>query len=243
MAENVTDDRLLGGRVVVRQPATGYRAAVDPVLLAAAVDAQPTARVLDAGCGTGAAAFCLAARVPGVRITGIERNPAMARWAREGVALNDLAARIVVIDGDLAAPPPAFREAFDAVMTNPPYAAAGTPAPDAGRAAAHHESDLDLAAWVAACLGCLKPKGRLVVIHRADRLSELLAAVKPAAGDIRILPIHPRAGEPARRVIVDAGKGRRSPDTLRPALVLHDDGGAFTPAAQAVLRDAAALIG
>jgi len=241
ISEDFTDDRLLGGRVVLRQPASGYRVAIDPVLLAAAVQTGPGARVLDAGCGTGAAMFCLAARCLDVAVTGLERSAASAAFAQAGIALNTLAGRAQIIEGDLARPPD-MGAAFDVVITNPPFGADGTPPPDPGRAAAHQEDDLDLAAWVRACLACLKPKGRLVMIHRADRLSQVLSALRGRdAGDVRILPIYPKAGEPARRVIVDAGKGRRSPDTLLPGLVLHEADGSFTAAADAVLRDAASF--
>lgn len=248
LAPAFTDDRLLDGRVTVRQPAAGYRVAIDPVLLAAAVPAAAGARVLDAGCGTGAAMFCLAARVPGVVLTGLELQPALADYARAGLVLNGLAAdgtgaAARVATGDLAVPPGEVldRRPFDVVMTNPPFTADGTPPPDGSRAAAHHEGAAGLAGWIGGCLAMLRPKGRLVMIHRADRLSEILAHLAGRAGDARILPIHAKADQPARRVIVDAGKGRRSPDTLLPGLVLHGDGGAFTAAADAVLRGARAL--
>lgn len=233
-----TDDRLLDGRVLIRQPASGYRVAVDPVLLAAAVPAGAGHRVLDAGCGTGAAMFCLAARVPGVHVTGIEVQAGLAAYARAGLALNGVETTAGVVSGSIADAP---ASAFDIVMTNPPFGADGTPPPDASLARAHMEGDIDLSAWIRLCLAALKPKGRLVVIHRADRLSDLLDALHGRTGDIRIRPIYPKAGQPARRVIVDAGKDRRSPDTLLPGLVLHEEDGRFTAAADAVLRHAGAL--
>lgn len=235
-----TDDKLLDGRVLLRQPVQGYRTAVDPVLLAAAVRMTGNARVLDAGCGTGAAAFCLAARVVDAQITGLEIQPAYAGWARESAVLNHMQDRVRVVDGDLATPPD-LGAPFDVVMTNPPFGQDGTPPPDAGLAAAYMENGLDLTGWIKACLRLLKSNGRLVMIHRADRLSEILAALAPAAGDIRVLPIFPKAGEAARRVIVDAGKGRRTPDTLLPGLVLHEGDGKYTPAADAVLRGGALM--
>ena len=233
-----TDDMLLDGRVRVRQPANGYRVAVDPVLLASAVPARAGQQVLDAGCGTGAAMFCLAARVPDVQITGVELQDVLADYARAGIALNARDATARVVTGSIANTGTDF---FDIVMTNPPFGAEGTPPPDVSRARAHMESDIGLAAWIGFCLAALKPKGRMVMIHRADRLSDILAGLEGRAGDIRIRPIYPKLGHPARRVIVDAGKGRRSPDTLLPGLMLHRDDGAFTAEAEAVLRTGAAL--
>ncbi len=240
-----TTDGLLDGRVILRQPLTGYRAAVDPVLLAAAVRAKPGQSVLDAGCGAGAAMFCLAVRVPGLALTGIELQPGEAALARESVSLNSFAEGCVIaaiVTGDILRPPAEMLNAFDIVITNPPYGDSGTPPPNENLAVAHMEGEADVAGWIKGCLACLKPKGRLVMIHRADRLSEILASLHDRkAGDIRILPIFPKTGQPARRVIVDAGKDRRSPDTLLPGLVLHIGDGSYTAEADAVLRRAGAL--
>lgn len=237
-----TDDRLLDGRVVLRQPVNGYRAAVDPVLLAAAVRAKSGQKVLDAGCGTGAAMFCLAARVPGLALTGLEIQQAHAVLAGEGIALNKLSETFIAV-GDITRPPPDMLETFDIVLTNPPYGEVGTPPPDKSLAVAYMEGDVDVAGWIKGCLSCLKPKGRLVIIHRADRLSDILAALHIyKCGDIRILPVFPKIGVPARRVIIDAGKDRRSPDTLLPGLILHEESGAYTAAAENTLRHAHALV-
>lgn len=234
-----TDDGLLDGRVQIRQPREGYRVAVDPVLLAAAVPAKAGQHVLDAGCGTGAAMFCLAARVPGLTLTGVELQSQHADYARAGLTLNGLEVSARILSGDLARSP---HGAFDIVMTNPPFGESGTPPSNASLAAAHMESVLDLKGWLRHCLDALKPKGRLVLIHRADRLSDILGVLHERTGDIRIRPIHGKADQPARRVIVDAGKDRRTPDTLLPGFVLHAQDGAFTSAADAVLRGAGALL-
>jgi tRNA1(Val) A37 N6-methylase TrmN6 len=238
--EAATLDPLLGGRVRLYQPSRGYRAAIDPVLLAAAVGAGPGERVLDAGCGTGAAALCLAARLPEVAIVGIERDLEALRLARASVEVAGFASRIRLVEGDLSAPPAALRrESFDWVMSNPPFLEprrARAPAVP-GRATARIES-VDLEHWIAACLARLAPGGRIVLVHRADRLPELLAALVGRTGEITVLPLWPREGDPARRVLVRARKGRRGPARLLPGLVLHRPDGFYTEAAEAVLRGA-----
>lgn len=233
-----TEDALLGGRVRLVQPRRGYRAAIDPVLLAAAVGAAPGETVLDAGCGTGAAALCLAARLPGVEVVGLERDPALADLARAGIARSGLAGRVRVVAGDLLAPPAELRrQVFTWVMSNPPFLdAAQARLPDEpGRRAARVES-CPPAAWIAACLARLAPGGRLVLVHRADRLADLLAALAGRAGEIAVLPVWPRPGTAAVRVLVRARKASRAPGRLLPGLVLHHPDGRFTEAAGAVLR-------
>jgi tRNA1(Val) A37 N6-methylase TrmN6 len=238
-----TEDTLLGGRLAFRQPRRGYRVAIDPVLLAAAVAAGPDESVLDAGTGSGAAALCLARRLQGCRITGLERDERLLELARANVAANGLGGRVTVLAGDLLAPPPALRgTAFDQVMTNPPFHDAGAVSPPAtasGRAA--HLASVGLGTWIAACLARLRPQGRLTLVHRADRLDAILAALEGRAGAMIVFPLWPRAGVPARRVLVRASKGARGPLRLAAGLVLHDARGHFTPAASAILRDAAPL--
>lgn len=239
---DTTTDRLLGGRVVLEQPKAGFRAGLDAVLLAAAVAAPVGARVLDAGCGTGAATLCLAVRRPDLAVVGIELDPATAALAAANVAANGLAARVSIIVGDLLEP--AFGQRVEAgwVMTNPPFNA-----PD-GRAPAHPDrarAMLDTqspAAWLGACLRRLPTGAGLVLIHRADRLPAVLAALEGRAGAIELVPLWPGAeGRPARRVLVRCRKGARSPAVLRQGLVLHDRAGMFSEAAEAILRHGAAL--
>ena len=226
------------------QPAHGYRVAIDPVLLAAAVPARAGERVLDAGAGTGAASLCLAARVPECRIVGLELQRPLQRIASHNVTQNALEARIEMVEGRLERPPPRLAAAsFDHVMTNPPYLAAPatSPSPDHQRALAHAESSLDLGGWLAGCLRMLRHDGRLTLIHRADRLSEVLAALLGRAGEVIVVPLWPAAGRPAKRVLVQARKGARGPLRLAPGLVLHDERGGFEPWLEEVLRDGQAL--
>ena len=240
----VTEDRLLGGWVRLRQPAEGARAAIDPVFLAAAVPAQPNQQILEAGCGAGAAMLCLAARVPQCRIIGIELQRNLVRLAGDNVLLNGMADRLSVMVGDLLNPPPRLSPgSFDHVMANPPFIerGRGSPVSDPAKAAATIEGDAALGDWVRFALGMVRAKGTVTFIHRADRIDALLAQLAGRAGGIVIFPLWRRAGQPASRVLVQARKQVAGPVRLAAGLTLHDADGRFTEAAEAILRGGGAL--
>ena len=237
----LTDDKFLCGRLRLLQPERGYRAATDAVLLAAACPAVAGQSVLDLGCGAGAASLCLAARVPGLRLTGLEVQPEYADLARRNAARNGIA--MEVAEGDLAHMPRALRRDFDQVIANPPwYPPGGTPSPDAGRATALQVS-LPLSAWVQAAGRRLAPGGWLTLIAGADSLPDLLAALAPKLGSAAVLPLAARPGRPALRLILRARKGGRAPFRLLAPFVIHEgeahdgDRESYTPQANAVLRE------
>ncbi|MGH7074923.1 MAG: tRNA1(Val) (adenine(37)-N6)-methyltransferase [Stellaceae bacterium] len=239
-----TEDLLMGGRVRLRQPAKGYRAAIDPVLLAAAVPAKTGETALDIGCGSGAAALCLAARVAGCRISGIEFDRALVRLAGDNVALNGVSDRVMIMVGDLLRPPQRLApESFDHVMANPPYLPAGsaTPSADPGKAGAQIEGEADLASWIRFALAMVRPGGTITFVHRADQLDRLLTQISGRAGAIIVFPFWAGAGKDARRIIVQARKGAASPARLCAGLILHEADGRYTGAADAVLRHGATL--
>jgi tRNA1(Val) A37 N6-methylase TrmN6 len=242
----LTRDAFLGGRLSLLQPREGYRAGTDPVLLAAYVPARAGESVLDLGCGAGTAALCLAARVPGLHLHGLELQPAYAELARRNARDNGIT--LHVHDGDLRAMPKDLRAlAFDHVLSNPPFHSAATPSRDAGRAVAHHEAGAGLADWIVAGLRRLRPGGTLSLVQRIDRLPKALAALASRAGAVEVLPLAARAGRPAGRFLLRARKGSRRPFMLHAPLVLHEgpahlaDGDDYAPLARAVLRDLAAL--
>lgn len=238
-------DAFLGGRLRIWQPKQGYRAAMDPVLLAAACPARQGQTVLELGCGAGVAALCLAVRVPGLSVAGVEIQPDYAELARRNADGNGVA--LEVAEGDIAHLPPGWRtRSFDHVIANPPYypAHAGTAARDAGRERALRE-ETPLSLWFEVALRRLKPGGWLTVIQSADRLADMLDL--KGAGSITILPVAPRTGRDATRVILRARKGGRAPLRLLAPFILHTgdrherDGESFTPAAQAVLRSGSGI--
>lgn len=216
-------DGFLDGRLRLWQPRVGYRAAVDPVLLAAFVPAAAGERVLDIGCGVGTAALCLGRRVPGLELHGLELQPDYAALARRNGEENGIL--LTVHEGDLARPPAALRAlSFDHVLMNPPYHPPGSPpARDRGRDVAHREGEAGLAAWIDAGLRRLVPGGRLAIIHHPDRLGAVLAAFEGRAGAVEIVPVAPRAGAAARRLLIAGRKGRGGDFRLWPSFTLHEN--------------------
>jgi tRNA1(Val) A37 N6-methylase TrmN6 len=239
-----TEDRLLGGRVRLRQPAEGYRVAIDPVFLAAAVPAEPHQQVLDVGCGAGAAMLCLAVRVPQARVVGLDTQRDLVRLAGDNAILNGLEMRVSVMIGDLLRPPPRLSPgAFDHVMANPPYHEPGrtSAAVHPGRAEATVEGEADLAAWVRFSLAMVRSKGTVTFIHRADRIDALLGEIAGRVGEVVVFPLWPGEGRPASRVLVRARKQVAAPARLASGLVLHRPDGRLSEAAEGVLREGRGL--
>ncbi len=239
---STTTGALIGGRVHFEQPAQGYRAAIDPVLLASAVKLA-RGSVLELGAGAGAATLCLAHRQPGLTILAVEIDHDMAALARRNVARNEMTSRVEILVADVADLPVSLSGRFDAVFFNPPFdpAARSSPSPHPDKRRAHAEGAATLGDWIAAAHRALKPRGLVHLIHRADRLADLLAALLPRFGDIETIPLWPRAGEAAKRVIVRAQRDARGPCVLSSGLVLHEASGAFTLAVERVLRAGAAI--
>jgi tRNA1(Val) A37 N6-methylase TrmN6 len=248
---DVTDDAFLGGALNILQLRNGYRAGLDAVMLAAAVPAEASRplRLLDVGAGVGTAGLCLAHRAPFAEVVLLEKEPQLAALAAENIARNDLATRVRVVTGIVGGGATDWRalglleESFGHVIANPPYhdTDAGTLPPDALKAGAHAMPDGELEAWARFMARMTAPGGEATIIHKADALARVLAVFEPRFGALKVLPLHPRQGAPAHRVLVQGVKGSRAPLQILPGFVLHDEGNAFTPAAQEILRAAGPL--
>lgn len=241
VAPEVEETPLLNGRVRLLQPRDGYRAGMDAAILAAATAAAPGDTVLEAGCGAGAVLCQVGVRRPGVRLLGVERDAPTAVLAMRNLALNRLDGE--VREFDVAAGFTALeRPRADWAVSNPPFFddASALRAPSPGKRAAWM-ADAGLEAWTEFLLAGVRDGGTILLIHRADRLADLLSLLGRKAGSFRILPIHPYADRPAKRVLVKAVRLGRAPLVLLPPLVLHDQGGAHSPRSEAILRGAANL--
>ncbi len=248
MSAALTLNDFLSGRVTLWQPKDGYRAGVDPVLLAATIPAKPGQQVLELGSGAGAAFLCLAARVPDLTVHAVELQPEYAALAHRNA--KDNGADATIWEADLTALPVELRQMqFDHVLANPPYfdRTASTAAQDAGRDVAMGE-DTPLRLWIEVAAKRLAPKGTATFIHRAERLPDLLSGMQDVLGSLQVLPLQARAGRDANLVVVRGVKGGRAAFRLHAPVRLHEgdkhtqDGESYTAQISAVLRDGAALL-
>jgi len=245
---DLSRNAFLGGRLQIWQPIKGYRAGVDPVILAASVPAKPGQSVLELGCGAGVASLCLAMRVPDLVLTGVELQPDYADLARRNGDAADVPFEVVT--ADLTQLPATLRQRqFDHVIANPPYFRRdqSTPASDAGREAALGEGTA-LADWVAVAMRRVIAGGYVTFIQRADRLPELIAHMSTGLGTLEVLPLIPRRGRDAQLVLVRGRKGGRAAFRLADSLLMHDgashigDHDDYTAVMRAVLREGAPLV-
>lgn len=236
----ITDGHLLGGRVIYRQPVTGFRSGIEPVLLAASVPARAGEYVLEAGTGAGAALLCLSARIASVRATGVEINAMMAELAVANAGANGFSCVEVIADRIETA---VLDRAFDHAMANPPYhQLAGTPSPVASRETAKRGSDALMVAWIGRLTGAVRDRGSLTLIVPAGMVPACLAAMDQCRCPCTILfPLWPKAGRAAKLVLLRGVKNARTPMRLTSGLVLHNPDGSFTVAAKAILLGGAAL--
>jgi tRNA1(Val) A37 N6-methylase TrmN6 len=245
LAENcpkTEPDRLFDGRLILHQPDSGHRIGTDAILLAAAAPPLERGLIVDVGAGAGAVGLALAQIHLRAEAVLLEKNPLAAAFARQNVSANDLSARVRVVEADLfdAATRKAqgLVEAADLVVTNPPFLRAHESriSPDCDRAMAHVLDEGGIEKWLRASLALLRSGGTFVAIHRADALDALLLALSGRLGALEILPIFPKQGEKAIRVVVRGRKGAKTPLALLQGLVLHGADGRFTPQAEEIHR-------
>jgi len=244
----VSEDAVLGGRLVLRQPLSGHRVGHDAILLAAATAGRAGEQAVDLGAGVGGAGLALAARVGGLKVMLIEIDATLSRLASENARLNHMGDRVTTLacdaeDVDALAAAGLGPGSADRVLMNPPFhdARRHNVSPDARRRLAHAGAPGLLERWIASAAWLLKPGGVLTLIWRADALDDVLAALAGTFGGIAVLPVAPREGAAPIRVLVRAVKGGTVAPVHLPALILNDAQDKLTPAAEAVLRGGRAL--
>lgn len=243
-----SEDAVLGGRLLLRQPLSGHRVGHDAILLAAATAGRADEQAVDLGAGVGGAGLALAARAGGLKVTLIEIDAALSRLAAENTRLNHMADRVTALacdaeDANALAAAGLGPGSADRVLMNPPFLDARhhNVSPDARRRLAHAGAPGLLERWIASAAWLLKPGGVLTLIWRADALENVLTALAGTFGGIAVLPVAPRERAAPIRVLVRAVKGDGGAPVHLPALILNDAQGRPTPAAEAVLRGGQSL--
>ncbi len=241
-ASDVVMQEFMGGTVRLVQYRDGYRISMDTMMLAAAVPAKAGERVLEGGVGAGGASILLAHRVPGVYVHGIDMQHDMLALAKQNVSVNKLKGYIT-LEHNCITDLSGGEGIYDHVMVNPPYLAAGTAirSPQATKGLARMDSNASLRDWMKFCVHKAKNRGTITIIYPADRMDEVISHMYRRVGDIKVMPLWPRAGVPAKRVIIQGRKGVHGASMILPGLVLHEEGRGNTEEAAAILRDGGAL--
>jgi len=244
----ISEDAVLDGKLILRQPVRGHRFGHDSVLLAAATAARSGEHAIELGAGVGAAGLALARRVEGLTVTLVEIDPVLTALARDNAVRNALAQRVRAVCLDVEAQASEFAaaglppESADQVLMNPPFNAPHNQSPDGARRLARSASGETLARWLHAAARLLRPQGTVTLIWRGDGLGDVLTALAAGFGAVTVLPVHPKPGAAAIRVLVRGVKDSGAPLRLLPGLALADAENRPSAEAQAVLRGGAALI-
>lgn len=241
MNRSTIEIHVLDKKVRLLQPADGsFRTSLDSVMLAAACPAQKGDHVLDLGCGVGGASFCLTHRLPDIRLIGIEREQVYYDLAQQNAALNHVSDRTGFYCCDIRDFDVPQKPVFDQVIVNPPFREAGdhTPSPHELRAVAHGHQDkeLSLEDWIKVAHALLKNGGGVTIIYPSSRTDRIIRALGKKFGAVEIIPLWPRIGVESKRVIIRAIKDRKTPARIHAGLVLHEEDGSYTEAAEQVLR-------
>ena len=237
---------LLGGKIKLLQPQDGFRASLDSVMVAAACPAQDGDRVLDMGCGAGSASFCLLYRVNGCYLCGVDIQESCVKMAAQNAVLNNVSERSDFVHCDInqfeVSRPD---ERFDHIICNPPYLETGTyltsPTEEKAIALGHRDQDVSIEVWIKHAHRLLKSRGSLTLIQRSDMLDDIIQAMGKRFGKIDVIPLWPKTGKISKRVIIRAVKDRRSPLTMYPGIVLHEEDGSYTAQANEILKEAGSL--
>jgi FkbM family methyltransferase len=241
--ENYSKDYLLGKKVAIYQPNDGYRASVDAVFVASSVPFKKNAKILDVGAGTGAISLCLAKRFLDCEVCSLEIQERLADFIENSAKENGFENRVRVINCDISKLEKQIEpNSFDFVVTNPPYSSSEMMvSPNLSKARAHNESSVDLEKWLKFCVKMLKPRGTFCMIHRADRLDEILHVLYKKVGAIEVIPMFSKKGRETKRVIVRARKGVKTPFKMSLGITIHEADGGYTKEANDILVNAKAM--
>lgn len=241
MKTDFSTDYLLDKKIKIFQPLDGYRASTDAVLLAGMVAEAKNVKILDVGSGTGAVSLCLAQRFKdfNTKIIGLEIQKDLAQLSEMSAKENNFGF-LSYFNRNIKDKQTALEFepcSFDIVITNPPYSDHDMPSPNLSKAAAHNLNEMNLENWLKFCLKMTKPFGKIFMVNRVEALPQICSVLNGKAGNITILPIYSKKGQPAKRIIISAQKDSKAPCVVSKPFYVHAENGEYTPEAQKILRE------
>ena len=229
-----TIDAFHKGRFFIKQPVgVGHRSGIDAMLLAATIPQEARGRLADLGAGAGAAGLSIACR-SNVEIVLVEKTDIMSEFAQCSLALPEnkkfsqmcsVLKADVELSGQARVSQGLIDNHFDYVIMNPPFNdASDRTTPDALKATAHAMSDNMFEKWIKTAVAILKAKGQLSLIARPSSLREIISACEGRFGGLEIINLFPHLNANAIRVLVTGIKSSRARLSLRPPIILHENG-------------------
>lgn len=214
------------------QKRDGFCFGVDAVLLSDFADVRKGDKVIDLGSGTGIIAVLLSAKKAAGAVVGLEIQPDMAEMAARSVELNGLGGRVRMVCGDIKDAVGLFgASSFDAVVTNPPYMTRGGGLlnPSDAKAISRHELLCTLEDVIASAGRLLSPGGRFSMVHRPERLADILCLMRANSIEPKYLRfVHPSPGKKPNLVLVSGTRDGRPMLRVLEPLYIYDSNGEYT---------------
>jgi len=225
------DDLHRNGYKIIQNPAY-FSFGMDAVLLSAFVHINKGDVHLDLCCGNGIVPILLAARYPHGCFSGIEIQQPLADMAMRSVAYNGLDDKIRITHGNIKQARSFFgHAAFDVVSVNPPYIVHGGGLENESRemAIARHEILCTLDDVCVCAADMLRFGGRLYMVHRPDRLADIICSLRKAGLEPKALRfVHPKADSTPNTLLIMATKGGKPQLNVSLPLVIYDEKGNYT---------------
>lgn len=204
----------LGDGLQIIQGCDEFRFGTDAVKVSDFAVVHPGDRVMDLCTGTGIIPILLHKKQPVSQIVGLEIQDQMAEMANKSVKLNNLTDKICIMQGDVKRVREYFAaESFNVVTCNPPYMKNNTGKQNERESVtiARHELLCNLSDCVSAAAYLLPSGGRFYMVHRPERLADILSVMREKGLEPKRLTLFATGkNKPPRLLVVEGQKGRNS---------------------------------